>query len=206
MPGKELTFLLGGAGAGKSSLAVRLATAAAGERGAVLFVATALLGDSEMEQKVKRHKAARPRHWRLVEEPYDLAGAVETHATGCNVVVVDCLTMWVSNLLLRQEGDPTANDHVLAAAQQLIDAWESGTRSWFIVSNEVGMGVVPPYPLGRAYRELLGRVNQLVASRATKAYLVVAGLALDLKALGPLAAFHGAGQYSSFPERDGGGG
>lgn len=183
MPGKELTFLLGGTGAGKSALAVRLASGAVGKAGSVLFVATAQPGDAEMAERIRRHQAARPKHWRLVEEPFDLARAVEANAAGCDAVLIDCLTLWVSNLLLRHEDDPAAAQRILGETTALLATWERQDKPWFVVSNEVGMGVVPPSPLGRAYRDVLGKVNQLVAAKATKAYLVVAGLALDLKAV-----------------------
>jgi adenosylcobinamide kinase/adenosylcobinamide-phosphate guanylyltransferase len=204
MSGKDLVLLLGGAGAGKSALAVRLATQAAGETGTVLFVATAQPHDIEMEKKIRRHQAARPKHWRLVEEPFDLARAVEANAAGCDAVLVDCLTLWVSNLLLRHEGDPAADERILRETAALLAAWEGQDKPWFVVSNEVGMGVVPPYPLGRAYRDILGKVNRAVAARATKAYLVVAGLALDLKALGATTLPGVADSYPPFPFREGG--
>ncbi|MSQ13450.1 MAG: bifunctional adenosylcobinamide kinase/adenosylcobinamide-phosphate guanylyltransferase [Dehalococcoidia bacterium] len=199
-----MTLLLGGAGAGKSALAVRLASAAAGDSGAVLFVATAQPSDPEMEERIHRHQAARPKHWRLVEEPFDLVRAVEAHAAGCNAVLVDCLTLWVSNLLLRHEGDPAADERILSQTTALLAAWERLDKPWFIVSNEVGMGVVPPSPLGRAYRDVLGKVNRAVAARATKAYFVVAGLALDLNALGTATVAGVEHHNPPFPFREGG--
>ncbi len=204
MPGKDLVLLLGGAGAGKSALAERLASAAAGNSGAVLFVATAQASDPEMEKKIRRHQAARPKHWRLVEEPLDLARAVESNAAGCDAVLVDCLTLWVSNLLLRHEGDPAAEERIIRETEALLAAWERLDKPWFVVSNEVGMGVVPPYPIGRTYRDVLGKVNRAVAAKATKAYLVVAGLALDLKALGTTTLPDVVDSSPPFPFREGG--
>lgn len=206
MSGKDLVLLLGGAGAGKSALAVRLASAAAGRAGRVLFVATAQPGDAEMAERIRRHQAARPKHWRLVEEPFDLARAVEANAAGCDAVLVDCLTLWVSNLLLRHEGDPATGERILRETAALLAAWERLDTPWFVVSNEVGMGVVPPYPLGRAYRDVLGKVNRAVAAKATKAYLVVAGLALDLKALNIPALSQPGDPQPPFPFREGAGG
>ncbi|MSQ12044.1 MAG: bifunctional adenosylcobinamide kinase/adenosylcobinamide-phosphate guanylyltransferase [Dehalococcoidia bacterium] len=184
MPGKELVLLLGGAGAGKSTLAQRMALAAAGPTGIVVVVATAQQYDDEMRERVRRHQAARPKHWRLVEEPYDIVQVIERNASGCSAVLLDCLTVWDANLLLRSEDYAAAASPIAAEEQCLRDAWERQDKPWFVVSNEVGMGVVPPYESGRAFRDALGRVNQLVAARTTKALLVVAGLALDLKTLG----------------------
>ena len=98
-------------------------------------------------------------------------------------MVLDCLTLWVSNLLLRHEDDPGAEELILDAAGGLLDLIERSTATWILISNEVGLGVVPPSPLGRAYRDALGRVNQLAAARAGRVYLMVAGLALELKEL-----------------------
>ena len=98
-------------------------------------------------------------------------------------MVLDCLTLWVSNLLLRHEAAPAAEELILDAASGLLDLIERSTATWILISNEVGLGVVPPSPLGRAYRDALGRVNQLAAARAGRVYLMVAGLALELKAL-----------------------
>jgi adenosylcobinamide kinase/adenosylcobinamide-phosphate guanylyltransferase len=180
MPNNSLTLLLGGAGAGKSALAERLA-ARAGRT--VLYVATAMPTDAEMAEKIHRHQAARPPHWRTLEEPYNLPDAIVRAVPGADAVLLDCLTVWVGNLLLRHEDDPSAAQHIFQQTDALLEAWRRSSVPWFVVSNEVGMGVIPEYPLGRAYRDLLGQVNQRVAARATKAYLVVAGLALDLKRL-----------------------
>ena len=150
----------------------------------VLFVATAQASDAEMAERIQKHQALRPAHWRTVEEPFDIVQAIEREGRDTDVVLVDCLTLWVSNLLFRYEGDPSAEARILGQAANLLDLWERQDKPWFVVSNEVGMGLVPPYPLGRTYRDILGRVNQLIAARADKVLLLVAGLAVDLKAKG----------------------
>ena len=99
------------------------------------------------------------------------------------MLLLDCLTVWVSNLLLELEDSADAENKILARADALLDLYERTDASWILVSNEVGLGVVPASALGRGYRDVLGRVNQLVASRADKVYLMVAGLALELKSL-----------------------
>ena len=175
----ELILLLGGARAGKSAAAERLAQA--GRR--VLFIATAEALDEEMRRRIGAHRARRPRAWDTLEEPLDPVAAAGPILARYDTVVLDCLTLWVSNLLLRQADNSGAEAAVLEAAETLLELIRRSTATWIVISNEVGLGVVPPSPLGRAYRDALGRVNQLVAARANRVYLMVAGLALELKEL-----------------------
>ncbi|MCE2457125.1 MAG: bifunctional adenosylcobinamide kinase/adenosylcobinamide-phosphate guanylyltransferase [Dehalococcoidia bacterium] len=179
---KQLTLILGGARSGKSNLAERLA----GQYESVLFVATAEPLDEDMERRIARHKISRPHHWMTLEEPVDLASSLLATDDQHDICLVDCLTVWVSNLLLRIEDRVDAEDAIVNAAERLLDAYDISTASWIVVSNEVGLGVVPPTPLGRRYRDALGRVNQLVAARADKVYFMVAGLALELKSAGAI--------------------
>ena len=183
---RELILITGGARSGKSAFAERLAMH--GKR--ALFVATAEALDDDMARRIAAHKRSRPQDWDTLEEPRELAGAIRERLhdrpRDYDTVIVDCLTLWVSNLLLAHENDADAERRILAAAQELLDvrASDDGNRRWIFVTNEVGLGIVPSSSLGRAYRDALGRVNSLVASRADKVYLMAAGLALDLKALG----------------------
>ena len=179
---KQLTLILGGARSGKSNLAERLA----GQYESVLFVATAEALDEDMERRIARHKISRPHHWMTLEEPVDLASSIQATDDQHDVCLVDCLTVWVSNLLLRMEDRVDAEDAIVDAAEGLMEAYESSPASWIVVSNEVGLGVVPPTSLGRRYRDALGRANQLVAARADKVYFMVAGLALELKSAGAI--------------------
>jgi adenosyl cobinamide kinase/adenosyl cobinamide phosphate guanylyltransferase len=189
-----LTLVTGGARAGKTACALALARAHAGP---VVYVATAEPGDAEMAARIARHRAERPAAWRTVEAPLDPVGALAgTDARAC--VVLDCLTLWVSNLLLRAlpgeaftvaEGEAAAAG-ALAAVEALL-AWRERTRTALIaVTNEVGLGIVPASPLARLFRDTLGTANQRAAARAARVLLVVAGLALDLGAAGarPAAA------------------
>ena len=177
---KQLILILGGARSGKSACAESIARQ--GER--TLFVATAEALDDDMRRRILIHREQRPAAWDTLEEPLDPVAAIPAALSGHDTLLLDCLTVWVSNLLLELGDDSHAKDEILARADALLDLYEQTNASWILVSNEVGLGVVPASPLGRNYRDILGRVNQLVASRADKVYLMVAGLALELKSLG----------------------
>jgi adenosylcobinamide kinase / adenosylcobinamide-phosphate guanylyltransferase len=185
-----LTLILGGARSGKSDLAERLA-AASGRP--VLFVATMEPGDDETRARIAAHRAQRPATWRTVEEPLDVLATLRTHAAVGDFIIVDCATLWVSNLLLAQVSDiddiaPKAARAMIAdvdvRACELVEWCMSLDGQVVVVSNEVGAGIVPSYPLGRVFRDALGAVNRTVAERADRVYYLVAGLALELKALG----------------------
>lgn len=178
-----LVFLVGGARSGKSRLAQRLAAASCLP---VTFVATGQPLDAEMEERISRHRAERPAGWRTVEEPRDLAGALSAADPG-DCVVVDCLTLWVANAL-NGPGAAVDGDAVLAEAAACAALASSRAAPTIVVSNEVGLGVVPPNPLARAYRDALGAVNALFAGAAERALLVVAGRALDLARVEDLTA------------------
>ena len=176
---KQLILVLGGARAGKSTLAQNLAQKAS----RVLFVATAEALDDDMAERIAVHRSQRPAGWETLEEPVDILAPLGTMVNNYDTVLVDCLTLWVSNLMLQREDEPEKESDILAMARQLLQLYESGHATWIVVSNEVGWGVVPPTTLGRAFRDILGRVNQLVAARADRVYLMVAGVALELKEL-----------------------
>jgi len=188
--GRELILLLGGARSGKSSYAERLA-AQMGDR--VLYVATAQAGDEEMEARIAAHRRARPSTWRTIEAPAEVGRAISAalEERPADVVLLDCLTLLVSNLTLRGLAEDevdgvdeaAARERVEAGLGGLLEAFRAGDAPWIVVSNEVGWGLVPPYPLGRVYRDLLGWANQRLATAADRVYLMVAGLPLELKAL-----------------------
>ena len=175
----ELVLVLGGARSGKSTAAERMAR----DGGRVLFIATAEALDDAMQRRIAAHRRHRPEHWDTLEEPIHLTRAVRPLADRYDTFVLDCLTLWVSNLLLEDEEASDAEHTVLETVRRLLDLIEAVGGRWILVSNEVGQGIVPTSRLGREYRDVLGRVNQLVASRSDRAYLMVAGMALDLKAL-----------------------
>jgi adenosylcobinamide kinase/adenosylcobinamide-phosphate guanylyltransferase len=168
-------LLLGGARAGKSALAQRLAQEAGGR---VLFVATAEAGDDEMRRRIGAHRASRPAGWVTLEAPLKVAQAIQA-AASADVVLVDCLTLLVSNVLMA--APEKGEEAVLAETLALLAAMAGHPGTFIFVSNEVGLGLVPDNPLGRTFRDALGRVNQLVASRVDEVCLVVAGIPLKVK-------------------------
>jgi len=165
-----MVLLLGGARSGKSDTAVRLA---AGAGAPVTFIATAEAGDAEMAERIERHRAQRPTAWTIVEAPLDLASAV-TSAPRADYLVVDCLTLWVSNLL----GHGRAGSDVLAEARRVAEVLRDHPS--VVVSNEVGLGIVPANELARLFGDTLGSVNAIFASAASRTLFMVAGRALPL--------------------------
>lgn len=168
----RLIYVTGGARSGKSRFAEARATELGGER--VTYLATAQAFDAEMTERIGRHRDDRPAAWATLEEPLDVAGAL---AAANGVVLLDCLSLWVSNLLLR--GDSEAQ--MLEAAGQVLSAQARRDAPLIVVSNEVGLGIVPDNALARQYRDALGRVNQAFAAESTEAWLLVSGLPLRLK-------------------------
>jgi adenosylcobinamide kinase/adenosylcobinamide-phosphate guanylyltransferase len=169
-----LTLLLGGARSGKSTLAVRTAEE---WDGPVVFVATGEARDPEMAARIERHRADRPAHWTTLEEPTALAEALRRAAPE-TCVVVDCLSLWVANILELGWHDEAVEAEASAAAT----AAAARAAPTIVVSNEVGLGLVPDTALGRRYRDLLGRVNSIFAARADDPLFVVAGRTLRLEA------------------------
>ncbi len=183
---KRRILIIGGARSGKSRQALRLA-AEMGER--VLFVATATAGDDEMRRRIEAHRAHRPAHWRTLEVPTSVGRAISQGIDDAHVVILDCLTLLVSNVM----GKHTPNDDqgsvdmglleppLEAEVRELMEALDAASASCVVVSNEVGTGLVAVSPLGRAYRDLLGGVNQRVARWADEVYLMVAGIPVRVK-------------------------
>lgn len=187
----DLLLVLGGVRSGKSTYAEQRARALAGP---VAYLATADPADfdQEMRQRVAVHRADRPADWLTLEAPEDLAAALRQLPASVPTVLLDCLTVWLGNVLVR--GTASLDDAALDAARAdleartlaQLDALLAAVRDRpglvVAVSNEVGLGVVPPYKLGRLYRDLLGRVNQRVAAAAIEVVLLVAGIPLTIKA------------------------
>ncbi|WP_263382083.1 bifunctional adenosylcobinamide kinase/adenosylcobinamide-phosphate guanylyltransferase [Granulicella arctica] len=175
LPSRYVTLVLGGVRSGKSRYAQQLA-----ERSdRVTFVATAeARNDDEMRSKIQRHRNDRPAHWTTIEEPLDLGGALESASSHCDLILVDCLTLFAANLL---EEEADHNSKLEARLGAFSAALSSVSCSVVIVSNEVGSGIVPEYPLGRRYRDLVGEINQRIAAQSDNVLLMIAGLPLVLK-------------------------
>lgn len=170
-----VTLLIGGARSGKSVAAVRAAEA---HGGPVTFVATAEPRDDEMAARIARHRNTRPAGWDTVEEPLDLAAAIAgAPVPAC--VIVDCLTLWVANLLERGVGREDVEERAAEASK----AAASRAGPVLVVTNEVGSGIVPMHPETRSYRDLMGTVNAIFAREAEHVLLVVAGRALALSSI-----------------------
>ncbi|MCP4780009.1 MAG: bifunctional adenosylcobinamide kinase/adenosylcobinamide-phosphate guanylyltransferase [Hyphomicrobium sp.] len=167
----RLTLVLGGARSGKSRYAEEILTKAPDPW---IYLATAQALDSEMEARVADHKKRRGEQWRTVEVPLDLPEAIEKHGAGAQPVLIDCLTLWLSNVLL-------ATRDVVAESDRLVAALGEVDGPIVIVSNEVGSGIVPDNKLARAFRDAQGQLNQRVAAIADHVVLVTAGIPLTLK-------------------------
>ncbi|MHB8172688.1 MAG: bifunctional adenosylcobinamide kinase/adenosylcobinamide-phosphate guanylyltransferase [Thermincolia bacterium] len=183
----RLVLVLGGARSGKSRFAEELATSIG--KNDVVYLATAEAGDGEMKERIRLHQEMRSPYWQTVEEPVEVAMAIKDY--GCaRVILVDCLTLLVSNLLL--QGDEFNEDaevmaakekKVLAIIEDAVQVAKEVEATVIMVSNEVGLGLVPPYPVGRVYRDVAGRANQLVARFAEEVYFTIAGIPVELKDL-----------------------
>jgi len=175
----SMTFILGGARSGKSRLAQELA-AKLGKR--VLFVATGEPLDEEMSARIEAHKRSRSPTWKTLEIPTNVAKAMKSKIGDAEVVIVDCLTLLISNLMGTEDIDAEALEKKVTTELEELVAFMKTTEAHFIiVSNEVGLGLVPPYPAGRVYRDALGMANQMLAKNADEVYFMVAGIAIALK-------------------------
>jgi adenosylcobinamide kinase/adenosylcobinamide-phosphate guanylyltransferase len=180
---KKLTLVLGAARSGKSTFAEKLA-GQSGER--TLYVATAQALDEEMRARIRKHRERRPAHWRTLEASRRVGQAIRDTARCDEVILLDCLTLLVSNAVLESGDDTSLEDaqpRVDAEIDDLLDVLRAHTAPVIVVSNEVGMGGVPVYPLGRVYQDLLGWANQRFAAGADQVYMVVAGLPIEIKRL-----------------------
>jgi len=178
---KRITLILGGARSGKSTYAEKLA---ASFYQPVVYIATAAAGDAEMEARIAVHRASRPTNWDTIEAQFDPGKAVLSSSVKARVFLLDCVTLWTSNVILKLP-EPYSIDQAQAAMEEevrsLLQAVDVLGGEWIIVSNEVGLGLVPPYELGRIYRDTLGRVNQRIAAAADRVLFMVAGYPMLVK-------------------------
>lgn len=178
----QIILILGGARSGKSAYAQRIAEA---KGQPVLFVATATAGDEEMAERIARHRARRPSHWRTLEAPRYVGRALQEAIGDAQVVLVDCVGLLVSNLMMEMEAESASIDYmeaqVLQELEAILDVCARQRATLILVSNEVGMGLVPLYRTGRFFRDVLGRVNQWLAARADQVVLMVAGIPVTIK-------------------------
>lgn len=208
----ELIMVTGGARSGKSTFAQKLTLQQETLHPdiTVVYLATALAGDAEMRRRVDLHRRNRPSRWLTVEEPWDLEAALDTIPGDCGIVLVDCLTVWLSNLLLRsleesdlslseedsswnsvkeQKGDDSSfnlaeselEEQIYKKVDVFLEKAGQGSYTTILVTNEVGWGVVPEHYLGRLFRDIAGKVNQQIAARADTVYLITSGIPLKLK-------------------------
>jgi adenosylcobinamide kinase/adenosylcobinamide-phosphate guanylyltransferase len=179
----KLTFIVGGARSGKSTYAERLAGQTSGH---VLYIATGQALDEEMRLRIAAHREQRPIAWDTLELPAGVGARLLAQPPQAEVIILDCLTLLVSNLALQTAPDPDHPDEaaavlkVQAEVTELLRAIEAIPAHWLVVSNEVGQGIVPAYPIGRIFRDLLGWANQRFAEKADQVYWMVAGIAVPI--------------------------
>jgi adenosylcobinamide kinase/adenosylcobinamide-phosphate guanylyltransferase len=182
---KKAILIIGGARSGKSYFAQELARKLGGQ---VLFVATAEAGDQEMRQRFEEHRKGRPPNWRTLEATCHVGLRIEQEVGNAQVVIADCITLLLSNILsrhsdqaLEQIEESVLEGQVAAEINELVECMKKVDASFIIVSNEVGLGLVPASRVGRLYRDLLGKANQMLAQCVDEVYLMAAGLPVKIK-------------------------
>ncbi len=171
---KKIIFIVGGVRSGKSRFAVELVRALPGPKA---YLATAQALDKEMSERIRKHKASRPAGWHTLEEPLEIAGAIENHGDGLGAILLDCVTLWLSNTLMAGWSE----DKILAETERLLRLARASRSSLVIVSNEVGWGIVPEHPAARLFRDLSGSIHQKIAREADEVYFMICGLPQKIK-------------------------
>lgn len=185
---KNIVLITGGARSGKSTYAEKLAKEA---KGGVLYIATSIPFDDEMKDRVKKHKERRPDNWYTFEGYKDLKQVFCNEKLHFNLILLDCVTIMVTNLMLEQSGDnfdalnnsdiDIMESEILNEIAEFIDAADKNLKTIIFVTNELGSGIVPEYKMARVFRDIAGRVNQYIASRAQEVYMVVCGIPVKIK-------------------------
>jgi adenosylcobinamide kinase/adenosylcobinamide-phosphate guanylyltransferase len=170
----KITLILGGARSGKSSYALRLAKKSGGR---VAFIATCAPLDKEMEERISLHKKSRPSYWQTFEEPKDIVLLLKNIGAKFDTILIDCLTLMVSNLMMTKKKE----DIIEKKFKDILSALDKIKARVIIVSNEVGLGIVPSRKLGREFRDIAGRINQLVAAKADNVFFLIAGIPLKIR-------------------------
>lgn len=174
----KVTFILGGARSGKSQFAIGLAKKTSK---CVIFIATATDSDKEMRERIKLHRKNRPSHWKTIEEPKKLSSLVKGIPKKTELIIIDCMTIFISNLLLEGKSD----NFIESEISLMLKALKKSRLNSLIVSNEVGMGIVPDNALARRFRDLAGKINQGIAKASNEVYFIVSGLTLKIKDILP---------------------
>lgn len=169
----KITFILGGARSGKSSYAIKLAQ----RYKKVAFIATGQALDKEMRQRIRLHKKARPSHWQTFEENKDIVALLKKIGAAFECIIIDCLTLLVSNLILKKYGRGTIEDKI----KKIVDRLKSKKAKAIIISNEVGLGIVPKNKLARDFRDIVGKINQVVAQETDEVFFMASGIPLKIK-------------------------
>jgi adenosylcobinamide kinase/adenosylcobinamide-phosphate guanylyltransferase len=178
----RLVFVLGGARSGKSSFAKKIAEDLGKD---VIYLATAVITDDEMAERISLHRKERPSHWQTVEEPYDLKKIGDVLKNSGRIVLLDCLTILLSNIILKREKDIKAlyreEEMIVRKFSRLADAALKGNSKCIFVANEVSMGICPDNYLARVFRDIAGRINQEISQKAEEVYFLLAGLGQKIK-------------------------
>jgi len=170
----KITFVLGGARSGKSSYALKLAREYGGK---VAFIATCQPLDAEMKKRIDRHKKSRPSCWQTFEEPKDAASLLKMIGAKFDTIIIDCLTLMICNLMMDKQNEGAIEKKF----KDMLNALDKIKAQVIIVSNEVGLGIVPDNKLGRGFRDIAGRINQIVASKADNVFFLVSGIPWKIK-------------------------
>ncbi len=176
-PNSKLVFILGGARSGKSSFALKLAVSIKGKR---LYIATAEALDEEMAERIRKHKKERGNNWTTIEEPIKIADIIKKNKK-YDVILIDCLTLWISNLMHKENRSKGQGASGRKNIETLIDTCANSKTNIIIVSNEVGLGIVPDNPLAREFRDIAGFANQKMAEAADEVYFTVSGIPMRMK-------------------------